>query len=83
MMPKEIALNTRLMTESVEKRTSKSAVCSHVNHIRVKKPKYDVSAEAGQYWLSSARLRRLTIATIHLVVLGEDGKVGDKEQVVE
>ena len=32
---------------------------------------------------NSARLRRLTIATIHLVVLGEDGKVGDKEQVVE
>ena len=47
MMPKEIALNVRLMTESVEKRTSKSAVCSQVNHIKVKNPMYEVSAEAG------------------------------------
>jgi hypothetical protein len=83
MMPKEIALNVRLMTESVEKRTSKSDVCNQVNHIKVKYPMYDVSAEVSQFLGNSARLGRLTLGAVHLVVLGEDSEVGNKEQVIE
>ena len=36
-----------------------------------------VSLTTGYVW------GRLTLATLHLVVLGEDSKVGNKEQVVE
>ena len=38
MTPNDRALQTRLRTESDEKRTSNSEVSSQVNHIKVKKP---------------------------------------------